>query len=59
LRLSLLNDLALLSLGLLSLLNVVAWESLVVVRNVKTSVNSTLHGSEDFVSSGGSNKTNI
>lgn len=37
----------------------VTWESLVVVGNVNSTVNGTLHGSEDSVTGGGSNETNI
>ena len=42
-----------------SLLEVISWESLGVVGNVDTSVNSTLEGSENSASGGGSNETNI
>ena len=59
-------DLALLGDGLASLssdslllLEVVAGESLGVVGNVDTAINSTLEGTEDSVTGGGSNETNI
>lgn len=42
-----------------SLFEVISWESLGVVGNVDTSVNSTLEGSENSASGGGSNETNI
>jgi len=50
---------SLFSFGLSSLFNVVTRESLVVMRNVKTSINSTFHCSEDSVTSSGSNESNI
>jgi len=43
----------------LSLLNTETWESLLRVRNVETTVAGTLHGSENTVSSGGADETNI
>ena len=43
----------------LSLLDSVSWESSGRVRDVKTSVTGSLHGSEDTVSSGGTDETNI
>jgi len=42
-----------------SFFDVVAWESLVVVGDVKSSISSTFHGSENSVSGGGSHETNI
>lgn len=59
LGLAFLDDLASLSCGNGSLLEVVAWESLGVVGDVDASVNSALHGSEHSVSSGGSDETNV
>ena len=53
------NSLASLSGGSLLLLKVVAGESLGVVGYVDTAVNSTLEGTEDSVTGGGSNETNI
>lgn len=41
------------------LLNVIAWESLGVVGNVKSTICSTLKGTEDSVTGGGSDKTDI
>lgn len=57
---ALLNDgLASLSSSLLLLLEVVAGESLGVVGHVDATVNCTLEGTEDSVTGGGSNETNI
>jgi len=36
-----------------------SWESFVVVRNVETSINGSLQGSEGSVTSGGSDKSNV
>ncbi len=58
--LALLSDgLASLTGGDLLLLSVVAWESLGVVGDVNSTINSTLEGTEDSITSGSSNKTNI
>ena len=58
--LALLGDgLASLSRDSLLLLKVVAWESLGVVGNVDSAINSTLESTEDSVTGGGSNETNI
>lgn len=55
----LLDSLASLSSDSLLLLEVVAGESLGVVGNVDTAINSTLEGTEDSVTGGGSDETNI
>ena len=55
----LLDSLASLSSDSLLLLEVVAGESLGVVGDVDTAINSTLEGTEDSVTGGGSNETNI
>jgi len=57
--LSLLDDLALLSLLFLGFLYVIAWESLVVVGYKQSTINSAFHGTEDSVTSSGSDETNI
>merc|ERR1712151_169227 len=44
---------------LLNLLDTMSWESLLVVWNVEATVASSLHGTEDTVSSGSANETNI
>lgn len=56
---SLFDDLASLSSLGLGLLEVISGESLGVVGHENTSINSTLESSENSVSSGGSNETNI
>ena len=59
LRLLLLGDLTLLGGNSLGLLPSETGESLLVVRDVETTVTSTLHGTEDTVTSGGADETNI
>jgi hypothetical protein len=43
----------------LSLMDVVSWESLLLVGDVETTVAGTLHGTEHSVSSGGADETDI
>lgn len=59
LGLALFGNLSLLALLFLGLVEMVTWESLVVVGNVDSTVNGSLHGSEDSVTGGGSDETNI
>ena len=54
-----LNLLALFVCDDLSLSDVVAWESLLVVGDEETTVAGTLHGTENSVTSGGAGETNI
>merc|ERR1712046_506110 len=60
LSLSFLFDLLSSLIGLdLSLLDTESWEYLLLVRDIKSSVTGSLHGTEDTVSSGGADETNI
>jgi len=54
-----LNALSTLVLDDLSFLDVMTGETLLLVRDVETTIGSTLHGTEDTVSSGGADETNI
>jgi len=59
LLLLILLDLATLVSDNLSLLKTESWESSGLVRNVEATIAGTLHGSEDTVTGGGADKTNI
>jgi len=53
------SGLLLLATFFLSLLHAVTWESLLAVRDQETTIASTLHSTENSVSSGGTSETNV